>query len=370
MGLYLTADDLRRYETASRALISPLANASIDAWRRDVNRAVRELMGGDRTIFMMPGGERLFFSEEDPDLAAGVEQYVTDYTADGIRLSDAVVDFWQKLRRQGRVDVFSWERNEQMIGRYGYAMKDSDMVSGVLQAKGIQDFVGCYSQINVGEILVWVLFDARDRVRFGEGSLAVLQSLLPSLHAGLDAVGRLDAQRRSLDLLTEALAVFGRDRVELHRNEALVRLVDADPEGETILAEVQLLARSLHPLAFPGRCIGVAPGLRRVDTRTASYELKGALLPPGSFGADPAVMVTVARLGAVTLPDARALRERFGLTDREGQVALLLAEGLSNAEIAERLYLSPHTARRHTANIFDKLGVNSRKGLALLFLRD
>jgi LuxR family maltose regulon positive regulatory protein len=37
-----------------------------------------------------------------------------------------------------------------------------------------------------------------------------------------------------------------------------------------------------------------------------------------------------------------------------------MAEGLSNAAIAERLDLSEHTVKRHVANILDKLGVQSR----------
>ena len=55
--------------------------------------------------------------------------------------------------------------------------------------------------------------------------------------------------------------------------------------------------------------------------------------------------------------------------EREAEVALLLAEGLSNDEIAGRLFLSPHTARRHTANIFEKLGVSSRTAATSLWTR-
>jgi len=58
------------------------------------------------------------------------------------------------------------------------------------------------------------------------------------------------------------------------------------------------------------------------------------------------------------------------LSEREIEVLALLAEGLSNREIAGRLYLSPNTVRVHTHHIYGKLGVGNRtqaaaKGRAL-----
>ena len=49
-----------------------------------------------------------------------------------------------------------------------------------------------------------------------------------------------------------------------------------------------------------------------------------------------------------------------GLTGRERELVLLLREGLSNQEIAERLSISAGTVRIHLQNIFEKLGVHTR----------
>ena len=57
------------------------------------------------------------------------------------------------------------------------------------------------------------------------------------------------------------------------------------------------------------------------------------------------------------------------LSARERQVLSLMAEGLSNAQIAERLTISEKTVRNHASNIFDKLGVWSR-AQAIVFARD
>jgi DNA-binding CsgD family transcriptional regulator len=52
------------------------------------------------------------------------------------------------------------------------------------------------------------------------------------------------------------------------------------------------------------------------------------------------------------------------LTPREREVAALIAEGLTNAELARRLYISPKTAAVHVSNILGKLGVSSRSQVA------
>jgi DNA-binding CsgD family transcriptional regulator len=54
------------------------------------------------------------------------------------------------------------------------------------------------------------------------------------------------------------------------------------------------------------------------------------------------------------------------LTSREREVAVLVVQGLSSEEIAVRLDLSPHTVRKHRANLMARLGLQHRAQLALL----
>jgi len=63
-------------------------------------------------------------------------------------------------------------------------------------------------------------------------------------------------------------------------------------------------------------------------------------------------------------PARERLQRDYGLTPREAEVALLLAQGLANASIARRLDISPHTARHHTQRVLGKLGVHSRAAAA------
>lgn len=66
----------------------------------------------------------------------------------------------------------------------------------------------------------------------------------------------------------------------------------------------------------------------------------------------------------------RPLTGPGALTPREREVARLIAAGLTNGELAQRLYISPKTAAVHVSNILRKLGVTSRTKVRELALRD
>jgi DNA-binding CsgD family transcriptional regulator len=70
------------------------------------------------------------------------------------------------------------------------------------------------------------------------------------------------------------------------------------------------------------------------------------------------------RLGLTPADGRRAVSGTAALTPREREVALLVADGLTNAELARRLYISPKTAAIHVSNILHKLGVPSRTEVA------
>jgi DNA-binding response OmpR family regulator len=71
---------------------------------------------------------------------------------------------------------------------------------------------------------------------------------------------------------------------------------------------------------------------------------------------------------AVRVLDDAELRERYGLTDRQVAVARLVAEGCTNAEVAERLKLSFYTARNHAEQVMLKLGVPNRSSVGPLLI--
>jgi len=103
-----------------------------------------------------------------------------------------------------------------------------------------------------------------------------------------------------------------------------------------------------------------------VPTRSGWITLH-ASLPEGAPGGQVAIV-----LERTPSPQSTAVRlEAHGVTPREREIAILLAQGLTNPEIATRLVLSPYTVQDHIKNLFEKTAVASRQELvARMFLTD
>jgi DNA-binding NarL/FixJ family response regulator len=72
-------------------------------------------------------------------------------------------------------------------------------------------------------------------------------------------------------------------------------------------------------------------------------------------------IVKAVRMVALGMEVFGRSEERPGpLSGREREVVVLIAAGATNREIAQRLYLSPHTVKEHTSAIYRKLGVRNR----------
>jgi DNA-binding CsgD family transcriptional regulator len=88
--------------------------------------------------------------------------------------------------------------------------------------------------------------------------------------------------------------------------------------------------------------------------------------------AEPLVLDWGERSLSVDLVDGALLLEERRLaprlTPREQEILDLVAEGRTNAEIAETLWLAPGTVRRHLENVFAKLGVHTRTAAAAFAL--
>ena len=68
-------------------------------------------------------------------------------------------------------------------------------------------------------------------------------------------------------------------------------------------------------------------------------------------------------------PNKQSAEHSYNLTDREQDILNLLAQGLSNADISQQLYLSEGTVRNYTSTLFAKLGVSDRTQAVILAIR-
>lgn len=197
------------------------------------------------------------------------------------------------------------------------------------------------------------------------------------------------SRQAMVDLVREHWGLGSRVLTDVFMPSAEGRDRDAFVAYQREAASAEEAARSLDAVyrfdvsARLGAVATPAVVLHRREDRAIPFELGRELaagLPGASFvaldGADhfpwfgDSDAVLRAALSALGLRGAsatgtgigtdRASTEGQDLTDRETEVLALVASGLSDRDIAERLVLSPHTVHRHVANVRTKLGLPTR----------
>ena len=204
--------------------------------------------------------------------------------------------------------------------------------------------------------------------------IAAMRAIAPAFRAGIAAwIGSIASRNnvvRMLDSLSDPAMLFDGSGQLLHANPALDRLVGA-ADAARLRSEAQCMAWTFGASARRRPQAKLAPGrvsadpasdghiVRSVRIGAMVYHLRGSAVGQELLGAEPAVLVTMSTSAAEPLSD-NVLHDRFGLTTREIQVARLIAEGLSNNEIADRLGVRFFTARNHVERTLAKLDVTSR----------
>jgi DNA-binding NarL/FixJ family response regulator len=166
--------------------------------------------------------------------------------------------------------------------------------------------------------------------------------------------GTLAEARRMLDGID--LAVVDLNLPDGDGSDVIGELRAANPQGMVLVltasAEREAYARA------------VEAGAAGVLNKSASiYEVIDAArrLAAGEAVLSADEIAELLRLaGRRREQDREAQRAIEQLTPREHEVLLLLAQGMSDKEIAERLYVGSGTVRTHVVRIFGKLGVHSR----------
>lgn len=249
-----------------------------------------------------------------------------------------------------RIDALTW------AGRHGDAVELAETVVEHLGAVWSTYFLG---RIWISALALAALADAAE-----ESAVAGSDARQPERRAAGDellAVARETAKRgrpRGGVLGPEGRAWLRRAEAEHARLLAATDQVPADPAlWEAAVREFSYgyryeVARSRFRWAQALRATG--------ERAAAEVEAVEALREAQAMGARPLAEAVLAwaRRARVAVPGAR--RETSTLTEREEQVLGLVAQGLSNRQIGERLYISTKTVSVHVSNVLAKLGVSGR----------
>ncbi|NIV28501.1 MAG: hypothetical protein GWN58_02980 [Anaerolineae bacterium] len=188
------------------------------------------------------------------------------------------------------------------------------------------------------------------RLRLAQGHATDAQRLLERQHAAAEEGWRTGRSIKILSLQALAMETLGRPGeadIALSRALSLAR-----PEGyvRIFLDLGQPLRELLERLATPGTTPDSHSAAITVPTGGYVRELLDAFRHESETQRSREAEATVALSKVLVDP----------LTGRELEVLQLLAEGLSNKEIATRLIVAPSTVKQHLKNIYSKLDVHSR----------
>jgi DNA-binding CsgD family transcriptional regulator len=375
MELTLSASEQRQLEAAARVLLSPLDVHELDAWRAEVLARLAELVQADCAGFILPQPGATPYTLHNLPESFGVEYFATKA---GTEESMKAI-----LSMGGGV----W--NTRMLGELlGMAMPEAWLASDDYRSfygrYGIQDalgFAAVSAHVGAAGLLsrpdgatvsaaVTCFRGVYGTEAFGDHGLAILRLLLPALEAGVATRVRLAGQARALEHAFESapygIAVYALEGRRLYANRTFSRLLEEHAGHDRLRGTIEAGVQSLSRLA---RSNGAA-GPRQFDgahqelrTSRGRYRVRLNLIGEGLFASQMAVLAALERMGP-ELPSIRALRERWQLTAQEARVALLLARGQANKEIAAAMELSPATIRHYTEAIFRKLRVHTRAEVA------
>jgi DNA-binding CsgD family transcriptional regulator/tetratricopeptide (TPR) repeat protein len=198
---------------------------------------------------------------------------------------------------------------------------------------------------------------------------SLLVTLVSAELAAGDASAAASAAERLMELAhrVEHLHVLAAAELTAGR----VASARGDPSAAQHLGSARdLFNRLAMPFDEASARLELAKLLAEEEPESAVAQARAALDVFDSLGAATAADETAALLRELGARGRRAPRSLGELTKRELEVLALLEQGLSNKEIAARLYIAPKTASHHVSSVLTKLGVRSRAEAAAVGARE
>jgi len=173
-------------------------------------------------------------------------------------------------------------------------------------------------------------------------------------------LGRAKAQFGENLMLSRALGDKGTLLMSL---EGLACVAGAEVEAlraAMLFGAAEALMEEIGYRLVPQERVVLEPYRASVRSRLGEATWEEAVAEGGTMGLEEAIEYALLEEKPSTTTPSSTPEHPGGLTSREVEVIGLVAEGLTNAQVAQRLFLSPRTVDTHLTSIYHKLGVSSR----------
>lgn len=383
--------------------------------------AARLLVSLDQVLWL----QRI--DEEQANIRLALEWSLSEQPDTALRLAAAMGSFWWMRRSLG--EGFEWlsralevettnreyraaalvarARLSRRRGDYATALRDAEECSAISRELGLKlelaralTMMGIVTSHNGEHEAAARFFDEAKRLAEAEGDRERLASSLNNLAVNESARGNLDV---ALDHIVRASAIadetgdkflkanildtVGRINLRLGNHEIARRSYRESLTISSDFKDTMNIADGLEGLALMAGgdavravvLVSAAEAIRASSGAEPTHEwsvevvegIAGAKARLGRNGTDAArrqgMAMTMEEAVRFALGESAVDRRETStsLTAREVQVAKLIAEGLTNVEIAQRLRMADRTADAHVEHIRNKLGLRSRSQIAV-----
>lgn len=175
---------------------------------------------------------------------------------------------------------------------------------------------------------------------------------------------RLDCLAAALDEISEGAVIMNSEGQLVWHNRAFDKLLVDNREGHLLVAAVIESAADFSQELFNSRLSPTERSVRDTTVGRIEHEIHCNLMPDGMLGDESYVLCLIKRSASRWSSYEEHLRQTWGLTEREAQVAVECLKGNKNLEIAERLRISVETVNKHLDKVYQKANVRGRSELA------
>jgi|GEM_PF-2265892 len=359
---------LQKIARAQKAIVSLDFETSMEDWSENIALSLRDILNTENIYIIEPElassggpeeGDRLkvYTPLAGLDLADGISAHFTAYDDAGFSLfKEHYSTFLHRMVRcvgsKAIHDAPLYNRAHQ---------EDSELHQEVLGPAGIHRQMALSTPLIRGEAMLIAGFGHESFPEHDSERHQAFSLLLPAFEAAVRFRQRLKQADQNLyetlEKTGEGFAIVSSDGHLKYCSRTLQRTLAVAADQTALVDAVVHAANAALGVTTRNGSAPLAPKFVR-SIALSDMRLQLSAHPVASSTGTPEVLVIVKSQSVASR--IRILGPEFNLTDREIQVAGLIAAGYRDKEIARQLAISPNTARRHSEAVLRKLGLSNR----------